>query len=405
MNRAPQINRSVVIAAYEFPPDLGGTAEMSAALARGLAARGWSVTVITRENGATVPGGQWPFPVHRWLPRDRHGAAGNLIRFLRTVSLSRRLRTLAREKAASYILVTEALRLRGLSGAAMRKGLAAAGARMGVLFHGMDLIQLPAMKREKRWLYRRTLRSFDDLYTNSLFTAECARLELGEERRVTPIGCGVSPEMLPEPVDRDAARRRLGVEGGPVLLTVARLVPRKGVDRTIEALPQIRARFPGVQYLVAGDGPDRSRLEKLTETHGCKDCVQFLGNFSDAEKGTLYSAADVFIMPCRCVPSRSVEGFGIVFLEANHYGVPVVAGCSGGAPDAVAANETGLLVPPEYPDDIARAVLELFEDPERARRMGQRGRERVHGELTWDHVVQRLEGHLLAALPARADAF
>ncbi|MFP4173922.1 MAG: glycosyltransferase family 4 protein [Candidatus Hydrogenedentota bacterium] len=204
-------------------------------------------------------------------------------------------------------------------------------------------------------------------------------------------------------MNKDTARQRLGVNGDPLLLTVARLAPRKGVDRTIEALPQIRARFPGVQYVVAGDGPDRSRLEKLAEAQGCKDCVHFLGNFSDAEKGALYSAADVFVMPCRLIPSRSVEGFGIVFLEAGYYGVPVVAGCSGGVPDAVRANETGLLVAPEYPDDIARAVLELFQDPERARRMGQRGRERVQSELTWDHVVQRLERHLLAGLRSRAD--
>ncbi len=401
MNTPPQINRSVVIAAYEFPPDLGGTAEMSAALATGLFARGWSVTVITRENDHAVPGGQWPFSVHRWLPRDRHGAASSLLRFLRTVGLSRRVRALAREKAASHVLVTEALRLRGLSGAAMRRGLAASGARMGVLFHGMDLIQLPAMKREKRWLYRQTLRSFSDYYTNSLFTAECARLELGNDRSATPIGCGIFPERLPEPLDKDTAWQRLGVAGGPVLLTVARLVPRKGVDKTIEALPQIRAQFPGVQYLVAGDGPDRPRLEKLAETQGCKDCVRFLGNFSDVEKGTLYSAADVFIMPCRLIPSRSVEGFGIVFLEAGYYGVPVVAGCSGGVPDAVRANDTGLLVAPEYPDDIGRAVLELFHDPNRARRMGQRGRERAQEELTWDHVAQRLEARLLAGLPAR----
>ena len=403
MKTSNSFGRCIIIVADHFPPHITGIAEMAVGIANSLVARGWRVELIAPDIGDTDDQ-HWSFRVHRWLPSPAHIKGNSAKRLFQALRLRPKARRLAKESGAKYIFVSEAHSLRSMRGALTRSSLSYAGLRMGVLFHGLDLIRIPAMSRTQQWIYRRTLNGFNDVFTNSLFTAQCAELELGTGRPPWPIGCGITPDALPPSISQHTARRELGITNGPVLLTVSRLERRKGVDRTIEALPRIRKRYPSVQYIVAGDGIQRTQLEALARSTGCADCVHFLGQFPNEDKGKLYSAADVFVMPCRHIPSRNVEGFGIVFLEAAHYGVPVVAGCSGGVPDAVVNNETGLLVAPEYPEDIARGVLELLDNPDRARRMAERARERVHAEYTWDHVVQRLEAHLLSALTPGADA-
>ncbi|MEV0384429.1 glycosyltransferase family 4 protein [Nonomuraea sp. NPDC050643] len=184
-----------------------------------------------------------------------------------------------------------------------------------------------------------------------------------------------------------AAKAELGLSGRPVVVCVSRLVPRKGQDRLIRAWPQVLRAVPEAVLLLVGGGPHRGALERLA---GGRESIRFTGTVPAASLPGYYAAADVFAMPCRTRwKGVDVEGLGIVFLEASATGLPVVAGASGGAPDAVRQGETGLVVNGEEPGEIASAVVELLTDPEKARKMGAAGRDWIAREWAWDQVAAR----------------
>ena len=141
-------------------------------------------------------------------------------------------------------------------------------------------------------------------------------------------------------------------------------------------------------YVVAGEGPDRERLEALALRLGVADAVRFVGAIPNEELALWYSLGEVFVMPSRSEPP-DVEGFGIVFLEAAACERPVVAARAGGVPDAVADGISGLLVEPNDEEGLARALIELLSDPARRADLGRRARERVLAEFTWDRVAER----------------
>lgn len=169
--------------------------------------------------------------------------------------------------------------------------------------------------------------------------------------------------------------RRYGLAGKTVLLTIGRLVERKGVDLVIEALPPLAETHPDLVYLVAGSGPREAALRRRARQLGLEGRVVFAGAIPDEELPRLYNLARVFVMVSRFIRSKAtIEGFGLVYLEAGASGLPVVAGNSGGVADVVRDGENGLLVDPESPAAIAAAIRRLLENPDEARRMGERGR-------------------------------
>ena len=174
------------------------------------------------------------------------------------------------------------------------------------------------------------------------------------------------------------------------LLTVGTLVERKGHDKVIEALAQIRMEIPNVKYYVVGDGPELESLRHLAyEEYGLGSIVEFLGFVEDSELPRYFNNADVFIMPSRVTPdSRGTEGFGIVYQEANACGKPVIGGNSGGLPDAIVDGVTGILVDPEDAGDVARAVAWLYHNPDARMKMGAEGRARVLNEFQWDKITE-----------------
>ena len=176
------------------------------------------------------------------------------------------------------------------------------------------------------------------------------------------------------------------------LLTVARLEPHKGIDTVLQALPAILARAPDVRYAVAGAGAaaERAKLERLAEQLGVAGRVQFLGEVSERDLPALYGLATVYVGASRRAERIGVEGFGISLVEASACGLPVVAGNSGGVPDAVRDGETGFLVPPEDPAAFCDAICRLLADAELARRVGAAGRRAVETYYNWDRVVRDL---------------
>jgi phosphatidylinositol alpha-1,6-mannosyltransferase len=210
---------------------------------------------------------------------------------------------------------------------------------------------------------------------------------------------GASPAIIhriPPGVDLPD-RQTVSRSARPTIITVARLEDSyKGHDMVIRALPLIRVRVPDVQWIVIGSGPRCEQLVQLAEIYGVSDCVQFLGTVSDQERDAWLERADVFAMPSR-VPGDGLggEGFGIVYMEASWRGLPVVAGDRGGAVDAVADGQTGVLVDATDAVAVAEALTDLLLDPELARRLGQQGTERAK-EFAWPLIARRVEDVLLS---------
>ncbi|MFJ5884541.1 glycosyltransferase family 4 protein [Kitasatospora cineracea] len=196
---------------------------------------------------------------------------------------------------------------------------------------------------------------------------------------------GVDPAVFrPSAADRRAVRERYGLGPRPVVLCVARLVPRKGQDALLRAVPLIRRRVPDAVLLLVGSGPDERRLRRLARR--CPPgSVVFAGGHGHADTARFYAAADVFAMPCR---TRRAG------LEAAASGLPVVAGRSGGAPDAVLPGRTGTVVDGREVAEVAEAVLEFLREPHRAREFGRAGREWVEREWSWDASARRLSSLL-----------
>lgn len=195
----------------------------------------------------------------------------------------------------------------------------------------------------------------------------------------------------PDPAARAELRKRYQLGERPTVVCVSRLVPRKGQDTLIKALPAIRRRVDGAALVIVGGGPYLETLRKLARDCEVDEHVTFTGGVPGEELPTHHAMADVFAMPCRTRGSgMDVEGLGIVFLEASASGVPVIAGESGGAPETVQHNKTGLVVDGNSVDKVAGAVIEVLADRDRAARMGDAGRQWVTSQWRWDTLAARL---------------
>ncbi|MFI0236623.1 glycosyltransferase family 4 protein [Streptomyces sp. NPDC016845] len=280
----------------------------------------------------------------------------------------------------------------GLMAPALRR----AGARRIVATtHGHEAgwAQLPA----SRSLLRRIGESTDTVtylgeYTRSRIAAA---LSPAAASRMVQLPPGVDEKTFHPGSGGDEVRARLGLSERPVVVCVSRLVPRKGQDTLILAMPRILAEVPDAVLLIVGGGPYEKELRELAEATGVAESVRFTGAVPWGELPAHYGAGDVFAMPCRTRRAGlDVEGLGIVYLEASATGLPVVAGDSGGAPDAVLDGETGWVVRGGVPEEAADRVVALLLDPELRARMGARGRAWVEERWRWDLLAERLRGLL-----------
>ena len=213
--------------------------------------------------------------------------------------------------------------------------------------------------------------------------------------RLVQLTPGVDVQTFHPGVDGTAIRERHGLGDRPVITCVSRLMPRKGQDSLIQALPAVHEQIPDAALLIVGGGPYRDNLRKLAASTGVAEDVIITGGVPYQELAAHYAAGDVFAMPCR---SRhrglDVEGLGIVYLEAAAIGLPVVAGDSGGAPDAVLDGETGFVVPGRDRGRLAAALTRLLGDADLRSTMGARGREWVLAQWQWQDKADELAGLL-----------
>ncbi|WP_310767560.1 GDP-mannose-dependent alpha-(1-6)-phosphatidylinositol monomannoside mannosyltransferase [Mycobacterium sp. Z3061] len=233
--------------------------------------------------------------------------------------------------------------------------------------------------------------TFVSRYTRSRFAPA-----FGPKAALEYLPPGVDSDRFhPDPAARAELRRRYRLGERPTVVCLSRLVPRKGQDMLIQALPAIRRRVEGAALVIVGGGPYLETLRKLTRDCEVEDHVTFTGGVPGDELPAHHAMADVFAMPCRTRGAgMDVEGLGIVFLEASATGIPVVAGDSGGAPEAVQHNKTGLVVDGNSVEEIGEAVTELLIDRDRAAAMGAAGREWVRTQWRWDLLAARLAGLL-----------
>ncbi|GGR16660.1 glycosyltransferase family 4 protein [Streptomyces roseolus] len=306
---------------------------------------------------------------------------------LPTPRVTARATALLREHGCASVWFGAAAPL-GLMAPALRR---AGAKRLVATTHGHEAgwAQLPAARQ----LLRRIGEGTDTItylgeYTRSRIASA---LTPAAAARMVQLPPGVDEKTFHPGSGGAGVRARLGLTDRPVVVCVSRLVPRKGQDTLIRALPRILRQVPDAVLLIVGGGPYEKELRRLAAETGVAASVRFTGAVPWSELPAHYGAGDVFAMPCRTRRGGlDVEGLGIVYLEASATGLPVVAGDSGGAPDAVLDGETGWVVRGESAEDTADRVTALLLDPELRARMGERGRAWVEEKWRWDLLAERL---------------
>jgi phosphatidylinositol alpha-1,6-mannosyltransferase len=367
--------RRTLLISNDFPPRAGGIQSYVYELASRLPAADLVVYAPAWPGAAEFDAAQ-PFEVHRhptsmMLPTPAVAArAAALIK-------SHGLEAIWYGAAAPLALLTPSMRRHGI-----RQTLACTHG------HEVGWSMLPG----SRQLLGRIGRTNDIMTFISRYSRRRIAATLGPLAALEYLPPGVDSTVFhPDPVARESIRRRHGLGAAPVVVCVSRLVPRKGQDTLIRAWPDVLAAEPTARLLIVGGGDHSAALHRLVQRNSLQDSVILTGPVPRAELPQYYAAGDVFAMPCRTRGhGLDVEGLGIVFLEASATGLPVVAGDSGGAPEAVIPGITGEVVGGRDVAALARHCSDLLADRDRARRLGAAGQQWVAEEWTWAASATRL---------------
>ncbi|MBI3466172.1 MAG: glycosyltransferase family 4 protein [Planctomycetes bacterium] len=254
--------------------------------------------------------------------------------------------------------------------------------------HGED-VNTAMNSREHAMLVRWVLKHTDCCIANSRNTANLLMQNWNcPVDRVRILHPGVDTTRFTPAARSDVVRCKLGWGDRPVVLTVGRLQRRKGHDMLIRALPDIRAKVPGVLFAIVGNGEEREYLEGLSHQLGVADHVQFRGETTDEELVQCYQQCDLFALPNREI-DRDIEGFGMVLVEAQACGKPVIAGDSGGTAETMQVGKTGLIVDCREPEPLAKGVVSLLTSPEEREAMGRAGRQWVLQQFDWEQLARQ----------------
>jgi phosphatidylinositol alpha-1,6-mannosyltransferase len=374
--------RRTLLVTNDFPPRPGGIQNYLHTLAGHLPADDLVVYAPAWHGPEPHPefDARQPFPVHRhptslMLPTpDVAGRAADILR-------AERCQAVWFGASAPLALLAPHLRRAGAT-------------RVLASTHGHEVgwSMLPAARQALRRIGSTVdVLTFVSRYTRSRFAAAFGPLAALE---YLPPGVDTD-RFAPDPAGRARIRDRHHLGDRPTVVCVSRMVPRKGQDMLVRALPAIRAVVPDAVLLLVGGGPDRDRVTRLAHATGVADHVVTTGSVPMAELPAHYAAGDVYAMPSRTRGGGlDVEAFGLVYLEASATGLPVVAGRSGGAPETVRDGITGHVVDGRRPDELADVLTDLLRDPERAAKLGQAGRQWAREAWGWPELADRLR-HLV----------
>ncbi|MBU1145957.1 glycosyltransferase family 4 protein [Patescibacteria group bacterium] len=369
--------KKILIATIEFPPQKGGIANYLAGLAKALPADRVAV-LAEKYEGAQKFDNRQSYKIYRkklfanflwpkWLPMIWH------------------LWREARREKVEVILVGQVLPV-GTAAMIVKNFFKIP---YFVSCHGMDILSAAENSRKKK-LVNKILEQAVGVVANSEFTKN-ELIKLGvSENKITVIYPCVDDVVVIAPEKISEIKNRLGLADKKIILTIGRLVARKGQDKVIEAIPKILEKIPNALYVIIGDGPERKNLELRIMNYELENNVLLLGEVSEEKKNAFYQLCDIFVMTPRQI-GADVEGFGTVYLEANKFGKPVVAGRSGGVAEAVADGVTGIVVDPENINQISEVVIKILSDEGLAKKLGEEGRERAEKEFRWEVQVVNLK--------------
>ena len=353
----------------DFPPRSGGIEQFVANLLQRTDPA--SVRVLTATHpGAVAYDEQLPYRVERIAPRP----------MLPMPWLASRIRAEAADHGAQVVVFGAAWPLAEVAGATPLPAVA--------LTHGHEAGMVRVGGGP---LLRHALRDLAAIGVISGFTLQHLQRWVPPGTAVHRIPPGVDVERFTPEISGAGVRRRFGIAPNqPLVLCLSRLVARKGQDVLIEAWPSVLRRVPGAHLLIAGSGPMEPALRRRVTKLRLNDTITFSGDLAWPDLPAFHAAADLFVMPCRTRNlGLDVEGLGIVYLEAQATGTAVIAGDSGGAPEALVDGETGLVVDGRDVRGVGDTVAELLADPQRRQEMGVAGRELVTKHYAWDVIAER----------------
>ncbi len=365
--------QSILFVTNDFGPRAGGIETFIHGLIERLP-HGSVVVYTSKQNGAPDFDKEWLLKFGVEVIRDRSKI------LLPTPRVIKNARRLIKERNLTRVAFGAAAPL-GVMAASLRS---AGAVRIVALTHGHEVwwSKVPPFSFAIRYMSR----SIDVLTYLGDYTKGEIRKALSHEnaKKLIQLAPGIDVDHF-KPVNADSLRAELALRNKSVIVSVGRLVHRKGQDQLISALPKILERIPNTHLVIIGTGPYKDHLEKLALQLNVSSNVTFIGRINYSDLPRYICLGDIFAMPSR---SRffglEVEGLGIVYLEASACGLPVIAGDSGGAPDAVLAGETGLVVDGTQVDQISLACIELLDNPELRLRMSQKGRSWIVENWRWE---------------------
>ena len=365
--------KKILLVTIDFWPKIGGVANYYFNLCRHLEKD--RIVVLTQRNGEQILPPAQSFKIYR-----KNLVAGRGI-WPRWLPMLWQIWQVVRKEKVELIWVGEVLP----SGTAIYFLSKFLKLPYIVSCHGNDILQAEKFRRKKK-LAEKILRGAKWVTVNSQYTGELVK-SLGVSRdKIKVVHPGVTS------INQEQSAFQSGGQAGgrkskKILLSIGRLVERKGFDKVIEALPKVWQKLPDLVYALIGSGEDEKRIKNLIDK-GNQDKIIFINKkISDEEKWAWFEQCAVFIMVPRA-DGDDTEGFGIVYLEANSFGKPVIAGNVGGVPDAVEDGVSGLLVNPENEDEIAGAIIKLFCDDNLREKLGRQGKARAEEKFNWPKIAE-----------------
>ena len=368
----------------DFPPERGGIQTYSAELAARLAGKGMEICVQApyheRAGGYDI---SFPCQVRRYRVPSSHLGLRLLFQYPTSVC----------ERDVDAVFHAQWPTLR----ASIRAKTKGSNVKIFCAVHGRELFMNPysfskSGKLSARFLKHRlkTFQQVDHFFAVSQFTAQTLKAAGVSPEKVTVVHNGTDPDQYyPDKAIGLSLQKKLGFENRKIIYSIARLVPTKGIDTVIESLTHIISNHPDVLYIIGGKGPYEAQLKERVIQLGLTDYVYFAGFVADEDANAYYNMADLFVMISRR-EGPNVEGFGIVFLEANACAKAVIGSRSGGIPDAVEDGQTGFLVEPNEPGSLAKQINVLFDNEQLRLKMGEQGRKRVLESFNWNSVADQV---------------
>ncbi|MDO9399090.1 MAG: glycosyltransferase family 4 protein [bacterium] len=329
----------------------------------------------------------WPEPSEVFVLDKKNGLINNWFFALL------KLWQVVKQKKINYVLVGQILPL-GTATYLISKIIKI---KYAVFLHGMDFT-FAVQRPEKRWLIKRILKNSDKIICCNNYVAGLAQKFYPEiKNKVVVVNPGVELNNQLAITNYELLKKKYSLDNKIILLSIGRLVKRKGFLEVIESLPEVLEKIPNLVYVIIGDGVELNNLQTKISELKLSDKVFIITNVNDQERNNWLNLCDIFIMPAKDI-NGDFEGFGIVYLEANMAGKPVIAGNSGGVGDAVIDNFNGLLVgslaskalEAKLPKSLSNVIIELAEDPSLRQKLGEQGRQRAIKEFNWNKQARKI---------------